>query len=540
MIRTLVLTILFAQSAPVSPAAADPEPNKPLKAPKPDQADEFFAHGPIPRLHVELSPEALDKLRQEARGYVTATVREDGEGEGQPPVVYEKVAVHLKGGAGSFRGVEDKPGLTLNFDRFTPGQTFHGLTKFHLNNSVQDPSYMSENLGNAIFRDAGIPATRVTYARVRINQRDLGLFVLKEGFDDVFLKRFFPEPRGTLYEGPFCRDIDGDVPPRANKAKADPDRIKELVAASREENPSLRRQRLQRVLDVDRFLTFMALESMTAHWDGYGPNCNNYRIYHDLSTDKLVFLPHGTDQLFQQDGFPLVPGNGMVARALTATAEDKAAFLERIAELRQKLFTEEQLCRRLDEISARLQPVMRQIGPDAARQHKEQTEGLRQRIVQRVRNIDHQLNATPRPLKFDAAGVARLSAARWEPQTTGGKVTHDRPDEGGHPRLHIRVEGGDATASFRTTVLLPRGRYSFEGPCRTSGVKAPDGTNTGAGLRISGAQRTARLTGDADWQKTEFAFEVTEETRNVVLVCELKARAGEVWFDPEALTLRRH
>ena len=78
----------------------------------------------------------------------------------------------------------------------------------------------------------------------------------------------------------------------------------------------------------------MAVEAMTAHWDGYCPNVNNYRVYHDAGSDRFVFLPHGTDQLFQQPGMGLVPSRGMVARALVESSDVRLKYLERVAELR--------------------------------------------------------------------------------------------------------------------------------------------------------------------------------------------------------------
>jgi spore coat protein H len=527
-------------------AAARPE-LKAQAAPnqqQPDAVDEFFERGPIPRLRIELAPEELNKLRQNGRAYVSATVRETADDGGGPEVVYEKVALHLKGAAGSYRDIDDKPGLTLNFARPETGgqRAFHGLRKVHLNNSVQDPSYLSENLGNALFRDAGIPAARVTYARVWINGRDVGLFVLKEGFDDVLLKRFLPEPHGTVYEGGFLSDVDGQMPPRVNKSKANPARVKELVAAAREGDPAKRRERLAKVLDTDRFITFLAVESLTAHWDGYCAQRNNYRVYHDLASDRFVFLPHGTDQLFQHTGDPVMYANAMAARALIDTPDERARCLERVIELRQKLFAPDALLKRIDAVESRLRPVAERISSDTARRHREQAEDFRRRVVERVKDVDRQLASMPRPLKFGADGVADLSAANWHPQTAGGKATLGRADAAGRSGLlHVRVDpgGGEATASFRTTVPLARGRYSFEGPCRTVGVDAPDGTNTGAGLRISGGQRAGGLKGDRDWQRSEFAFEVNEDTRDVVLVCELKAGKGEAWFDPHGLKLRR-
>src|SRR6185503_13179876 len=101
--------------------------------------------------------------------------------------------------------------------------------------------------------------------------RDMGLYVLKEGFDGVFLKHFFKDNTGVLYEGPFLGDVDQNLPIKSNfdpndkeieklKAKALA-RNKELADAAREPNVARRMEKLEKILDVDRFLTFMALES---------------------------------------------------------------------------------------------------------------------------------------------------------------------------------------------------------------------------------------------------------------------------------------
>jgi len=67
------------------------------------------------------------------------------------------VAVHLKGAAGSFRQVDDNPALTLSFGKLSSGQRFHGLRKIHLNNSVQDPSFSTEDICGGMFHAAGVP-----------------------------------------------------------------------------------------------------------------------------------------------------------------------------------------------------------------------------------------------------------------------------------------------------------------------------------------------------------------------------------------------
>ena len=165
-----------------------------------------------------------------------------------------EVAIHLKGGSGSFRGIDDKPALTLNFDRFHKAQYFHGLDKIHLNNSVQDPTFMTENICGALFRSAGVPAPRATNARVELNGRDLGFYVLLEGFDTLFLRSHFQNPYGRLYDGGFCVDITAPLQVLSNTGPKDRADLRALMLAAQEPDPGKRWRRLEPLLDLDRFI----------------------------------------------------------------------------------------------------------------------------------------------------------------------------------------------------------------------------------------------------------------------------------------------
>ena len=76
------------------------------------------------------------------------------------------------------------------------------------NNSAQDSTYLAELLATQLFKDAGVPAARVTHARVRLNGRDLGLYVVIEAMNKDFLKRHFGSGKGNLYEG-YLQDVHG-------------------------------------------------------------------------------------------------------------------------------------------------------------------------------------------------------------------------------------------------------------------------------------------------------------------------------------------
>ena len=191
---------VFCIGAATPPAKAPADAAKTPKRAKPAPGAELFTNGAILSFKIELSTSEMNALRRDNRKFARATVTEGGK-------VYKDVAVHVKGAAGSTRGVDDKPALTLSFGKFTPDQKFHGLRKIHLNNSVQDASYLTEILCGELFRAAGVPAARGTHALVELNGRKLGLFVMKEGFTKEFLAMSFKKTDGNLYDGGFLRDI---------------------------------------------------------------------------------------------------------------------------------------------------------------------------------------------------------------------------------------------------------------------------------------------------------------------------------------------
>src|SRR5262245_40524609 len=122
--RTFLLTGLGAAAGLLLPAAAGADKTT-------DESDALYDDGKVLTLNVELGTKELESLRREHRKYVTATLKEGDK------AVYKDVGVHLKGAAGSFRGIDDKPSLTVNMDKFAEGQRFHSTDKFHLNNSLQ-------------------------------------------------------------------------------------------------------------------------------------------------------------------------------------------------------------------------------------------------------------------------------------------------------------------------------------------------------------------------------------------------------------------
>ena len=338
------------------------------------------------------------------RPYAFASVTAEG-------VLFTNVTVHLKGSFGSFRPVDSFPALSLNFDRFSPGQDFHGLHKISLNNSVQDPTCLHEKLCRELFEAAGVPVPRADHALVLLNGRKLGLYVVTEGFGKHFVKRYFKKANGNLYDAGYLHDIDHPEAFRVDFGN-DPDglrTLRRLFSATRQINPHQRFKDLEQVLDIDRFVSMMAMEVILCHWDSYSMNRNNYWIYFDPGHKKLVFMPHGMDQVLGIDrpnlDLPLLPQmTGKVSRALISTPEGRRRFLSRLDHLFVGLFQPEELCGRLHQIdanmAAELQPPQRRWpvrnkDPRAfvmsSGSHEQDVNELCQRISVRADNLRRQL-----------------------------------------------------------------------------------------------------------------------------------------------------
>ena len=342
----------------------------------------LFTNVSVRRIRIELAPPALATLRQQSRGDVRATVRDEA-------ATYREVALHLKGSTGSFRGLDDKPALTLTFDGFTPGQRFHGLRKIHLNNSVEDPAYLNEWLGGELFRAAGVPAPRVAWALVELNGRKLGLYVLKEGFTEDFLGLHFRAPTGNLYDTGPGHDVTEAMRRSSGTGPKDRADLQALAAAALEPNRAERWRKLQAVLDVDRFVSFLAMEIMVCHRDGYSLAKNNFRIYHDADSGKIIFFPHGMDQLFGRPDALLQPHlAGVVAQAVMDTPEGHRLYRARVGELLTNVFQPAVLTNRVRSVVRQIRPA---LGGAAGRELEHEAELLQQRIVQRAASLAKQL-----------------------------------------------------------------------------------------------------------------------------------------------------
>jgi len=229
-----------------------------------------------------------------------------------------------------------KPGLRLDFDRYSSKQEFLGLKSLVLDNHRQDPTMMIERLAMRFYNEMGIPAPRVVHARLFVNNTFVGLYAIVEPIDKRFLKRRFDENDGYLYEYKYAdrygfEDLGSTLEPYAEFFEPKTHErdsmfalyhpIREMVRAFNESSDSLFTEAAGEFIDLPGFLTYAAVDNFLADHDGllgeWG--MNNFYLYRFEEKKLSQLIPWDKDGVFwapDYDVWSNVDGNVLMRRAL--------------------------------------------------------------------------------------------------------------------------------------------------------------------------------------------------------------------------------
>jgi len=533
---TGLAAVAAAQKAPVAgtPVIGAPDvPEAPALPKTPDLPDDALFAGIVPRLTLAIPPEGMAALAKDPRSLVKFTLKETN---GQ---TLDACHIKLKGSAGSFRQInDDRPGFSIRTDKTKKSQEFRGCAKFQLNNCAQDGTMLHEQLAGEMARRAGIPAARCTHAYVTLNNKVLGTYVLKEGFNAEFLQYFFKNTSGHLYDGGFLNEIN----PNLEVDKGDPaekSRLLEFCGALAEPDRAKKLARMDKILDIDAYFRYLAMEQVLCHWDGYSFNQNNYRVYEDPGAGKFYFLLHGMDQVFAQDSrwyifrqpAKAVPNSllfdkGMRERARTQFFGVYEKVLRPIDWPRRALEVANDLKTKLKPIDPEESKRFEQRGKDAARDVKTRLDAVKAQVEDAYR-------------LRGAGGKAVLGAATYAWTWSTDKGDAKEVNLGGKDCLYLKI-GPDKGGDWRLPLSLSPGRYRLEGKLQWKAVK-PGGDNAKGGrLRVHGSSTDAKslpLIGDSPWKSVSVDFAVADNDPTIAV--ELRAEAGELWLDRSSLTVTR-
>ena len=301
-----------------------------------DGAAMFFGAPEVRTIDLDLDPVALGVLdaAPAAEQYVPAQLSVDG-------AVVGPVGLRYKGSVGAFIGCVStsteadpfnlsgsktcpKLSYKVSLNEIEPEQTLFGMRKLLLHALHTDPSMLREHLGYRVFREAGVPASRTAYVRVRVNRELQGVFLAVEDVDGRFTRSHFSDGEGNLYKDlwPAYRR-DATLPVDATRALAaletnedegpDVSRLvafaDELADAAEVEDADVRAALVARGLSVDHVARYIAADRAVRHDDGplhfYAPigpgGSHNVYVYEEAADARWWLIPWDLDRAFAVD-----------------------------------------------------------------------------------------------------------------------------------------------------------------------------------------------------------------------------------------------
>jgi len=342
----------------------------------PDPTDQLFDPDHVIEVEVEIDPADWDVLRYQSRSLLDIVGEECQEGPLESPYTwftasvtldgesFEEVGIRKKGLLGSDNPA--KPSIKLNMDLFVDGGEYLGKDMLTFNNARQDPSYMDQCIGYALFAAADVPACRCNFAHVTVNGVEMGPYVQVESVRRDFLARHFEDNSGNHYEGTLSdlrEDWINTFEPKKNADDEDRSDLQAVVDALAVPDDQLVEE-LGAVVDLEEFYSFWAAEVITGHWDGYANATNNFHIYHDPTTDRFFFIPWGIDALFDYD-HPFgewrpnsVTAGAALSRRLYLHPDTQPAYLERLEALLDDVWDSGTVLDETDRMEALLRPYL--------------------------------------------------------------------------------------------------------------------------------------------------------------------------------------
>jgi spore coat protein CotH len=239
-----------------------------------------------------------------------------------------------------------KPGLKVDFGQYVD-QKFLGLKSLALANGWQDPSLMKQRISMLFYNRMGIPAPRVTHARIFINDEYLGLYQVMEPIDKNFLARVYGKDAdgkslngGYLYEYIWKDAYEWDYlgsplqiylelfEPKTHEDEAPSvlyGPLETLFKTFNEVGDGAFEREVGPLVDLPGFVKYLAVDNFIADNDGFlgfwGPN--NFYVYRQQGRTDLVWFPWDKDLAFwapNYDIFNNVEKNVLARRALEVPA----------------------------------------------------------------------------------------------------------------------------------------------------------------------------------------------------------------------------
>lgn len=188
----------------------------------------------------------------------------------------------------------DRYSLKIEFDHYTSG-SYYGLDKFSLDACFQDNSYMKSWITFDMMEHMGVPTPLCSYAFVRVNGEDWGLFLAIEEPEEAFARRNFGEDYGHLYK-PDYRSLNAENTDVYLQYTDDrPDSYENIFRNAKFPVTDADKERvihalkvlsegedLETVIQIDEVLRYFTVQVFVVNMDSYlGKTGHNYFLYEE-------------------------------------------------------------------------------------------------------------------------------------------------------------------------------------------------------------------------------------------------------------------
>ncbi len=300
---------------------------------------------------------------------------------------FNDVAIRYKGN-GTFRQAQNtgKISLKVDLNKYVKGQKLAKLDKLNFANNITDAGWMNEELAYRLFRDAGVPAPRSSYARVYITVANQvareywGLYSIIEDINDKFALDHFGTNQGVLmkpvttnlfhYMGDDFAKYKQTYDPKDEMTEAQKQRFLEVCKFVTNATNEEFAEKLGDYVDLDEFARFMAVTVWLTDLDSILDNGQNFYVYLNPETQKFSFIAWDQDHSFGQFGrggsnaqrrnltiFHPWSNSAFLDRAFAVPAF-KALYMAKLAEFQKTIFRPERIIEQVNEIAPAIRPAV--------------------------------------------------------------------------------------------------------------------------------------------------------------------------------------
>lgn len=337
-------------------------------------------------------------------------------------VLFTNVAVRVRGNMTSL--CWPKRAFQVDLNRFSKGQKLGGLDELTLNNLVWDYSCLGDALGYEFFRDAGVPASRTSYAWLsatvaRSDPKPLGLYLLVEPVGEEFAAERFGSKKTPVFKPAtyalfeyLGEDWSAYAAIYEVKTQILPEQARRVIDFARlvsSASDAAFASQVGDFLDLDEFARFLAAEVLLSNYDSLLSTGHNFYMYLDRRSNKLGFIPWDLDAAWGDFWIATKPelerasiwhpwvGTNRFLERLLACEEFRRIYRGHLEDFLVRLFAPRRLHRRIDELAAVLRDPM--SAESAFRRAKFEQAVGREPVPLAPGEAEHGVNHPAHPLK---------------------------------------------------------------------------------------------------------------------------------------------